>query len=40
MLTVGTKNVTWCPPVVGWVKINTDGAASKEGDWSATGRVF
>lgn len=37
-----TRNelVKWRPPNHGWIKVNSDGATSKNGDWSAIGGVL
>lgn len=32
--------VKWRPPNIGWIKVNSDGASSKNGDWSAIGGVL
>ncbi|MBA0780279.1 hypothetical protein Gotri_004397, partial [Gossypium trilobum] len=30
----------WCPPSHGWIKINTDGVVSRDGNWLAIGGVL
>lgn len=35
-----SERVSWCPPNLGQVKINTDGAASIRENWSAAGGVL
>lgn len=34
---VGIDAIKWQPPKLGWIKINADGAAARDEDWSAVG---
>src|ERR1044072_9095692 len=34
------KEVIWCPPLISWVKVNTDGAATKNPQNASAGGIF